>query len=156
MGPSIMGDRPEKDLIKICDILNGLVADFLILGSHIKQAHWQIRGVNFLSLHGLLDDIHDHIQNAQDQMAERIQQLGGAAIGCAHGAVIRSKIPPLESGIDSVALQKIIESSLKDTSINIRSIIIGIDAVQDPVTVDILTEVLGTLDKDWWQLRSSL
>lgn len=155
MGRCIISDIPDQDILTICDLLNGFVADFLILGSHVKQAHWQARGANFLSIHNLLDVIYTHIQISQDQMAERIQQLGGDAVGCAHDAVKRSTLIPIGQVPYSADLLKIIDSDVHAASNRLRQGILAIEPLKDPVTVDICTEILRGLDTYWWQLNAS-
>jgi starvation-inducible DNA-binding protein len=46
--------------------LSPVVVDLTAIVVNGKQAHWHVRGANFIGVHELLDDIVDH---AQDQHA---------------------------------------------------------------------------------------
>ena len=62
-------------------MLNGILADSMILYSLYKKHHWLVAGPTFYQLH-LLFDKHAEEQSALiDQLAERVQSLGGIAVG---------------------------------------------------------------------------
>src|SRR4051794_34065816 len=46
------------------------------LGVNGKQAHWNVRGANFIAIHELLDSLVAHAQDGADLAAERIVALG--------------------------------------------------------------------------------
>lgn len=56
-------------------ILYSLVSDFAGAGDHVKVAHWNVRGPNFLELHGLFGEIYDYLGAQQDRLAERALAL---------------------------------------------------------------------------------
>ena len=51
--------------------LNARLADALALGMAIKQAHWNVKGPNFIAVHELLDTVYANNQEHVDTMAER-------------------------------------------------------------------------------------
>ena len=63
-----------------CQLLNHVLADSMILHSHYKKHHWLMRGPTFYQLHLLLDKHADEQLELIDQIAERVQTLGGIAI----------------------------------------------------------------------------
>jgi starvation-inducible DNA-binding protein len=58
----------------------------------MKQAHWNMKGPNFIGLHELFDQIDEVVESYVDMIAERIVQLGGVAEGTVSVAAIRSQL----------------------------------------------------------------
>src|SRR6516225_6161774 len=85
-------DLPEASRIKAIELLNARLADCKDLQTQVKQAHWNVKGPNFISLHLLFDKINDDVENDVDEIAERAVQLGGVAEGTAR-MVVAARIP---------------------------------------------------------------
>ncbi|GMA48153.1 Dps family protein [Tetragenococcus muriaticus] len=60
------------------EILNQLVADLSQFAAVIHQAHWYMRGPEFLTLHPMMDDYMDEINDQLDEIAERLVALDGS------------------------------------------------------------------------------
>ena len=68
------------------------MADAIDLQGQVKQAHWNVKGPHFISLHELFDKISDVVLEQIDEIAERITSLGGTAEGTVALAAKRSKL----------------------------------------------------------------
>jgi len=73
-------------------LLNTRLASAVDLQSQMKQAHWNMKGPNFIGLHELFDQIDEVVESYVDMIAERIVQLGGVAEGTVSVAAIRSQL----------------------------------------------------------------
>ncbi len=74
-------DLSEKARGAAADALNGWLVDLVALALRLKQAHWNLRGARFKSVHEQLDEILADVRTAVDDVAERVVTLGAAADG---------------------------------------------------------------------------
>src|SRR5215204_2337143 len=77
---------------KIIGILNSRLADSLDLKSQAKQAHWNVKGMNFIALHELFDQVATEVEAFTDLIAERVTILGGTAEGTVRVAAEKSSL----------------------------------------------------------------
>src|ERR1700748_3156319 len=85
-------DLTAEKRVKICALMNGRLADAIDLEAQMKQAHWNVKGPNFIGLHELFDKIYASVEDYVDLIAERIVQLGGIAQGTVRISASRSKL----------------------------------------------------------------
>ena len=85
-----------------CQLLNQILADTIILHSHYKKHHWLMRGPTFHQLHLLLDKHAGEQAKLIDLMAERIQKLGGVAVGDPRHVAEITKIERPPNGVEEV------------------------------------------------------
>ena len=77
LAPIALQPRPGREL----RILNSILADSMILYSLYKKHHWLVTGPTFYRLHLLFDKHAEEQGTIVDQLAERVQSLGGIAVG---------------------------------------------------------------------------
>lgn len=85
-------DLPEATRSKVCTLLNERLRDGIKLRLCAKQAHWNVKGENFIALHKLFDEVYEITEGFVDDIAERITALGGLADGSV-AALTKSAIP---------------------------------------------------------------
>src|SRR5580704_3956059 len=85
-------DLPEATRVPVIELLNTRLADAIDLQTQTKQAHWNVKGPNFIALHELFDKIKEEEEDYVDDIAERVVQLGGVAEGTARAAAKRSSL----------------------------------------------------------------
>src|SRR5688500_6053603 len=82
-----------KDLRgKLVTLLNQRLADATDLKSQAKQPHWNVKAMNFISLHELFDRVSTELDTHVDDIAERITTLGGTAMGTVRLAAANSSL----------------------------------------------------------------
>ncbi len=85
--------------------LNQLLADTMTLRDLYKKHHWQVSGPTFYQLHLLYDKHFNEQTELVDEVAERIQSLGGVSIAMAHDVAEMTLIPRPNRGREDVAVQ---------------------------------------------------
>ena len=87
-------DLPAQTRTSMIPILNARLADTIDLLHQAKQAHWNVKGRNFIALHKLFDEIAEAADEHMDLIAERAVQLGGTAQGTIQIGAQRSDLEP--------------------------------------------------------------
>jgi starvation-inducible DNA-binding protein len=95
----------EKVCAKSVENLNQLLADTITLRDLYKKHHWQVTGHTFYQLHLLFDKHYKEQNELVDDIAERIQTLGGISIAMAHDVAEMTMIPRPPRGREEVPIQ---------------------------------------------------
>lgn len=142
---------------KIIAILNQRLADASDLKSQAKQAHWNVKGMNFIALHELFDQIATELDTHVDDIAERITTLGGTALGTIRVAVQNSSLAeyPLEI-TDGAAHVDALSTALADFGKKVRADIDKTDELGDADTADLFTGISRAIDKQLWFVEAHL
>jgi starvation-inducible DNA-binding protein len=85
-----------------CQRLNQLLADSQILVALYKKHHWLMRGATFYQLHLLLDKHAGEQLVLIDAIAERVQTLGGVAVGDPRHVAEITRVPRAPDGCEEV------------------------------------------------------
>jgi starvation-inducible DNA-binding protein len=146
----------ENDLalahrIKLNALMNDRLADALDLQAQLKQAHWNVKGPNFIGLHELFDSVNEAVEGYVDAIAERIVQLGGTAEGTVRVAAARSTLKeyPLDIA-KGYAHVKAVAHALASFGKEVRATIHQATKLEDADTADLFTEVSRGIDKWLW------
>jgi DNA-binding ferritin-like protein len=67
----------EKKAEQIIEALNTDLADAYVLYHQLHKHHWNVEGAEFLEIHVFLQDVYEDVEDAADELAERLQALGG-------------------------------------------------------------------------------
>jgi starvation-inducible DNA-binding protein len=142
---------PEKTRIQIVGLLQEHLSNSIDLVTQSKQAHWNVKGPDFISLHGLFDKVAEDSEEYIDLIAERIVQLGGIAEGTLKEAAKRTKLPEyplnISAGQDHV---NALGNTLARYGEGIRNAIGNADELVDRDTADLLTQISREVDKNLW------
>ena len=150
-------DLSEETRVKAAELLNARLADCKDLQTQVKQAHWNVKGPNFISLHLLFDKINDDVEDYVDEIAERAVQLGGVAEGTARMVAKRSSLAEYPaSAVDGRSHVEALSSALAAFGKSARKAIGEADDLGDLDTADLFTEVSRGIDKWLWFVEAHL
>jgi starvation-inducible DNA-binding protein len=81
--------------------LNRLLAHALALRDLYKKAHWQTSGATFSQLHALYDRHAGEQAELADELAERVQMLGGVALALPEDVAHETRIARAPRGTET-------------------------------------------------------
>jgi starvation-inducible DNA-binding protein len=150
-------DIPEPTRTAVVELLNACLADCIDLQTQTKQAHWNVKGPNFIALHELFDKINEEVEDYVDDVAERAVALGGVAEGTARMVAKRSSLAeyPINAA-DGRSHVEALSSALAAFGKFVRKAIGQANELNDPDTADLFTEVSRGIDKWLWFVEAHL
>lgn len=150
-------DMPTESRKKLAAILNQTLADLSDLKSHAKQAHWNLRGENFISYHKLADKIADEADASADMVAERCAQIGGYVYGLLSHAVKNTSVPTFPEDVsDEEDCMDALLESVSHICNSCRENIAATQELSDQATSDMYIDITRAFDKLAWMLNASL
>jgi starvation-inducible DNA-binding protein len=136
------------------EALQGALVDLIELSLVAKQAHWNLVGRNFRSIHLALDEVVDSSRLFMDTVAERAIAVGVNPDGQTHALAQQSKVAPLEVGY--VQVDKVIAYVVDVLAPMIARFRERMEATEsaDPVTQDLLIAIIAELEKTHWMFQA--
>jgi starvation-inducible DNA-binding protein len=154
MTSAVKSSLPENDRKIVGEALQGTLVDLLDLSLIAKQAHWNLVGPRFRSIHLQLDEIVTAARAFSDTVAERCVALGVPADGRAATIAKESGLPQMPSGwiadddvvvrfveIHGMAIERL-RRRIKETD------------EPDPVSQDLLIAITAELEKAHWMWQA--
>ena len=149
---------PEKNLKGVIEVLTGVLSDAMILYTKTRKFHWNVAGESFMEYHKLFETQYQELEQAVDEIAERIGKLGGNTIGSMEEFLKHGTLK--ESAGQYPTSKEMLTQLLKDheaVAIALRKAIEKCDEEYDDVgTVDFLTTLLEHHESTAWMLRRYL
>lgn len=144
-------DVPVSTRQQVVSLLNQRLAECIDLQTQCKQAHWNVKGSQFIALHQLFDEINEAVEDYIDLIAERIVQLGGIAEGTVAAVAARSTLPdyPLRASAGHThvaALSDALAAFARAARIGIEEM----NSLEEAGSADVLTEISRGIDKWLW------
>ncbi|GAA1642305.1 Dps family protein [Georgenia ruanii] len=135
--------------------LQQALVDLVDLALQGKQAHWNLHGPHFRSVHLQLDEIIAEVRAGSDEVAERLVAVGGTPDARAATVAEGSGLPRLDGG--PLATDKVIrmfEERLQGVADRIKERLDELDET-DHLSADLLIGIARGLEKQAWMLRAS-
>lgn len=152
-----IGIKPENS-VQVADALNKLLSDEHVLYIKTRNAHWNVEGPDFASVHKFFEGQYHELEEIIDQVAERIRSIGHYAEGTM-GEYLRLTQLNEESreGNDSLSYIKDLLSDHESVIIELRENITRFaEDLHDLGTSDFITGLMETHEKMAWMLRAHL
>jgi starvation-inducible DNA-binding protein len=147
-----------KNLKEITSLLSVVLSDGMLLYIKTRKFHWNVSGESFMELHKLFEDQYKKLEEAIDEVAERINKLGYPTIGTTAEFTALSHIketPGKNPG--SVGMIKELLADHEGIIVRLRK---GIDDCEnkfgDKGSADFLTDLLREHETIAWTLRRYL
>jgi starvation-inducible DNA-binding protein len=148
---------PQSIRMKSVELLNRNLALAIDLERQAKQAHWNVKGPNFIALHELFDKVAETAEEFTDLLAERATALGGTAEGRLHAVVETSSLPRYPSDIVSEREHvDAFSTALAAFGKSARDAIEEAERFGDADTADVFTEISRETDKQLWLVEAHL
>jgi len=120
-----------------------------------KQAHWNVRGPNFIAIHELFDRVSEQFETYSDMLAERAGGLGGVAQGTVQVATQNSFLVPYDLGLaDENQHVFAVAGSLAAFGQSVREASTKCANFGDADTADLFTEMSRGIDQQLWFVES--
>ena len=139
---------------ELADDLQAVLVDLVELHLQAKQAHWNVIGPGFRSLHLSLDELVDIAREASDTIAERMRALQAVPDGRSDTVTTMTSLPAYPSGTrqkpETVELVTTRITAAVDT---LRRVHDRVDA-SDPASADLLHAIIDDLEKRAWMIAA--
>jgi len=143
--------------VRLVASLNAQLGDGIDLATHIKLAHWNVKGPHFAALHPLFDDLAARMGKHNDLVAERAVTLGGRALGTARQVAACSRLPEYppdaSQGIEHVRLLSERYDRYLEGAREARRLA---EDERDAETATVVSDLIAAVEKDAWFLRATL
>ncbi|NJC73176.1 DNA starvation/stationary phase protection protein [Planosporangium thailandense] len=134
--------------------LQGALVDLIDLHLLAKQAHWNLTGRNFRSIHLQLDEVVDVARDHADTVAERAVAVGVNPDGRARTVADSTRVRQLGPGyLPDDEVVAAVTDILAEMSKRFRERIKTTDET-DLVTQDLLIKVAQDLEKQHWMFEA--
>lgn len=139
---------------QVAAVLQAALVDLTALALNGKQAHWHLHGPQFLPVHEQFDAIVEDTRAWADLVAERAVTLGESVDGRAATVASESAVGAFPTGFveDGKAIA-LIRDLVETTVRRLRAHLDELGEL-DPVTQDLVIEILRGLEKHLWMLQA--
>jgi starvation-inducible DNA-binding protein len=144
---------PPGEAGAVVATVNPLTADAFALYVKTKNNHWHLAGPHFRDYHLLFDDHADAILESVDPLAERVRKLGETSIRSIGQVAALTRIADDDG--DYVPADEMLRRLIADNRLiaaRRRAAIAVCDVNRDPVTSNLLQEVLDGTERQIWFL----
>lgn len=130
-----------------------LLANLWVVFFNLRNAHWNIKALNFLELHKLFGELYSMVEGNADDVAERIRQLDGTPAASMPEYMALANIKSAKTLSDATEAISINIAGLYALNTQIINIMAGLEA-KDEATRNLLAAICQEYEKQLWILQS--
>lgn len=135
--------------------MNVFLADVTVLSQKVHTIHWNLKGEDFIPIHGELDEFYDELQEFIDESAERLLMIGDRPVGNLKDMLAMTRLTELEN--DDIRSKEAFTALIGDYNL-LRTQCLRIvelsEEGQDPGTADLFTDIIRKVEKKLWIMNS--
>lgn len=140
-------------------VLSPILTDLIELKLQVKHGHWNLRDLTFVAIHRYFDEVAGLADEATDEVAERIRQLGAVVTAPTATVATSTTLKPFPKGeLKAPAAVDAVSERLHAVITGIRAGIAATSSGEhgEPITADLLTQLAGKMEVQLWFLESHL
>ena len=145
----------DEQLKQITTMLSNVLANGVVLYTKTRKFHWNVKGESFMELHKLFESQYNKLEEAIDEIAERINKLGMPVIGTCKEFIEHSSIKEAPGKYPDK--NTMLKELLNDHESIIKTLRKSIDdcdeKYKDAGTADFLTDMIREHETIAWTLR---
>lgn len=142
---------------KLIGLLNKNLANLQILYVKLHKYHWNVKGMNFKSVHEMTESYYDYFAEQYDEIAERIVQLGGKPLATLNDYLKNASLK--EETKNDFEVKYVLSSVLSDFELlnnDFKEISKVAGENVDVSTANIADNNVAWLEKQIWMIKASL
>lgn len=148
----------EINLQRSIDLMSVILSDEMTLYIKTRKFHWNVAGESFMELHKLFETQYAELEIIIDEVAERINKLGGKTIGTMNEFTLLSRIVehPNKYPVQKAMISELLSDHEMIISELRKDIDVCADECHDVGSADLLTGILQQHESIAWILRRYL
>ena len=147
-----------KNLASVNTMLTGVLSDAVVLYTKTRKFHWNVSGNSFMELHKLFEEHYKKLEEAIDEIAERINKLGAKTPGTMQEFLQHSSLKEAPGKYPNQ--KEMLSELLKDHEAVVTQLRKNIDdcdeKYSDKGTADFLTDLMREHETLAWTVRRYL
>lgn len=140
---------------RLADGLGTVLANSYVLLGKTHGFHWNVTGPHFHSLHEMFEEQYQDLQDAVDEIAERIRALGYVAPGSLSDFLRLADVTDTRKAPDAMEMVRQLTEDNEAVSRSCQQVIGLCDETDDTVTEDLMNGRKAAHDKAAWMLRAT-
>jgi len=134
---------------QVIEALNADLANAYVLYHQLHKHHWNVEGAEFLDIHVFLQEAYENVEAAADEVAERLQAIGGVPHASMATLSAEATVEPEDEDVYDIRTSLANDLEMYGEIIeSYREHIELAEGLGDYATAQMLREQLETLEDD--------